>query len=136
MTQTGIPSSRFAMWRAVVAMIHADGVVKPHEIHFVLEGTKDLPLSAVQKAILAADLQTPVDVRSVFDGITNPRDREDFFHLARSISWSDGDFAVREQAMIRELQNHCGLGDPSPEGEIWTDSSLKKFFRRLIGRKD
>ncbi len=99
----GLSESRFNMWRAVVAMAHADAVVKPHEIHFILENTQNVPMTEGQRSMLAEDLRTPASMQDLFDKISNPRDKEDFFHLARAICWSDGDFDETEQAMLRQL---------------------------------
>jgi len=99
----GISQSRFNMWRAVVAMIHADSIVKPHEINFILESTKDLPLSGEQRRLINLDMAVSADIAEIFAGITNPRDKQDFFHLARAVCWSDGDFDAREQSMLHRM---------------------------------
>jgi len=99
----GLSESRFNMWRAVVAMVHADNIVQPHEINFILENTKNLPLSQEQSAQLAADVRTPYDINSAYGAITNPRDKEDFFHFARAIAWSDGEFDEREKGLLHKI---------------------------------
>lgn len=99
-----LSESRFHMWRAVAAMIHADDMVLPHEINFIIESTKNLPLTDEQRAILTWDISHPGDIDKYFEKITHPRDKEDFFHLARAISWSDGDFDAREQALIQRMR--------------------------------
>jgi uncharacterized membrane protein YebE (DUF533 family) len=99
-----LSESRFNMWRAVVAMVHADEIVQPHEINFILENTKTLPLSKEQFEILTEDLRTPADIESHFRKITLPRDKEDFFHLARAIAWSDGEFDETEKAMLHRIR--------------------------------
>lgn len=98
-----ISESRFNMWRAVVAMIHADEVVKPHEINFVLQSTRDLPFTNEQRGILSADIHTRSDIHEFFGKITNPKDKLDFFHLARAAAWADGDFDEREERLIARL---------------------------------
>jgi uncharacterized tellurite resistance protein B-like protein len=100
----GISESRFNMWRAVAAMIHADDIVKPHEINFILENTKKLSLSVEQMETLARDLREAGNIEDFYARISTPRDKEDFFHLARAIAWSDGEFDEREQAMLRRLK--------------------------------
>ncbi len=99
-----LSESRFHMWRAVAAMIHADDMVLPHEINFIIESTKDLPLSEEQRAILTWDMSHPSDIEKHFVKITHPRDKEDFFHLSRAISWSDGEFDEREQSLLRKVR--------------------------------
>jgi uncharacterized membrane protein YebE (DUF533 family) len=101
----GLNESRFNMWRAVVVMAHADSVVKPHEINFIVENTRNLPMTEEQRSMLAEDIRKPGAMQSVFDKITSPRDKEDFFHLARAICWSDGDFDDSEQALLDHLKS-------------------------------
>lgn len=105
MEQKELTESRFYMWRAVVAMVHADTVVKPHEIHFILTSTKDLPFSDDQRRTLMDDIVTPSNMQAMFHKITSPRDKEDFFHLARGVSWADGDLDAREEAMLAHMQS-------------------------------
>lgn len=145
-----LSESRFNMWRAVTAMIHADGVVRPHEINFILENTRKLTLSAEQLETLTEDLRTAGSVVDFFGKITQPKDRHDFFHLARAIAWSDGDFDQREQdllASIRELavspsdiavvkESVDHFRDIYIEGNGASDPSLFSMIRGLIGRKE
>lgn len=98
-----VSESRFNMWRAVVAMIHADDVVQPHEIHFVLENTRGVPFTDEQRATLNQDIHSAADIQDLFQKITSPKDKEDFFHLARAISWSDGDFDERERSILLKM---------------------------------
>lgn len=107
MTQQGITDSRFNMWRAVVAMVHADGVVTPHEIAFINDYIYDLNLSEGQMKVIGDDLQTPQDVYKMYARITDQGDRKDFFALARALSWCDGDYDGQEKRIIDCLEkNH------------------------------
>ncbi len=136
----GISDSRFNMWRAVVAMIHADNVVQPHEINFIVENTKNLPMSIAQAVQLAEDARSPFDIGKAYDGITNPRDKEDFFRFARAIAWSDGDFDAREQDFLnrisatkadREIMEHAvKIFDDMPSEE----RTLKSVLSNLLSR--
>ncbi|MCI5059913.1 MAG: TerB family tellurite resistance protein [Alphaproteobacteria bacterium] len=96
--------SRFYMWRAVVAMVHADGVVTPHEMFFVSEHTKSLDFSPEQNEIFLNDLKKPQSVDEMFARITHAQDRKDFFSLARALSWCDGDFDAQEKAILERLE--------------------------------
>ena len=100
----GIEESRFNMWRAVVAMVHADGVVTPHELSFINEHVKRINLSPAQIQVIGADLQTPQDTYEMFSKITDQNDKSDFFALARALSWCDGDFASQEESIIKNLE--------------------------------
>ena len=96
--------SRLNMWRAVIAMVHADGVVTPHEVHFVSEHTNSLNLSPKQREIIATDLKEPQDIKVMFSSISDKQDRKDFFVLARALSWCDGDFDAQEKTILEQLK--------------------------------
>lgn len=97
-------ASRFAMWRAVVAMVHADGIVTPHEVSFVNDQIKDLHFSENQLEQLSEDFKTPQDVTQMFSAIQEAQDKRDFFALARALSWCDGDLAEQEAHIIAALE--------------------------------
>jgi len=88
-----LPQSRFTMWRAVIAMVHADGVVTPHELSFINDNIKGLSLSEAQLNMIAEDLQIPQDTYDMYAQITKDEDKRDFFVFARALSWSDGEAA-------------------------------------------
>lgn len=98
-----LSNSRFNMWRAVVAMIHADGIVTPHEIDFVNRHILDLSLSEGQLKTIQTDVQTPQDVYGMFVMIEAPEDKRDFFVLARALSWCDGDMDKQEERILDTL---------------------------------
>lgn len=100
----GITQSRFYMWRAVVAMVHADGVVTPHELAFVNDYLADIDLSAKQIEMIGHDFHTPQDVYDMFARITDRQDQRDFFALARALSWCDGDYDGQEKIIIEHLE--------------------------------
>lgn len=100
----GLSESRFYMWRAVVAMVHADGVVTPHEVSFVNDYIHDVGLSKEQLEMIAQDLQTPQDVYDMYAHIDSKDDKTDFFALARALSWCDGDYDDQEQLIIDRLE--------------------------------
>ncbi len=96
--------SRFNMWRAVVAMVHADGVVTPHELAFINSYMAERSLTSSQSVQIAEDLKTPQDIFKMFDLIDSDEDRRDFFSLARALSWCDGDFAKQEERILKKLE--------------------------------
>lgn len=99
-----ISDSRFNMWRAVAAMMHADEIVQPHEINFMIESTKDVPMSFEQRQTLMGDLDKAGDMEAFYANITSRKDKEDFFYLARAIAWSDGEMDVREHALLQKIR--------------------------------
>jgi uncharacterized membrane protein YebE (DUF533 family) len=103
MTQE-LNNSRFNMWRAVVAMAHADGVVTLPELSFINEYLKEINLSSSQREVIGEDLRNAQDIIVLFSQITEQQDQVDFFALARALSWSDGDFDAQEKKIIKRLE--------------------------------
>jgi uncharacterized membrane protein YebE (DUF533 family) len=101
-----VDDSRFTMWRAVITIIHADGVVTPHELSFLNDYLKEMNLTDEQRRIVAEDLKAPQDTVKMFKEITNVQDKRDFFMLARAVSWCDGDLDRQEDLIIRKLEKH------------------------------
>ena len=99
-----ITDSQFYMWRAVVAMAHADGVVTPHELSFINDYLLDLNLSKGQLQIIGEDLREDKDVYDMFSHISDRQDQKDFFALARALSWCDGDLDAQEAQIIKRLE--------------------------------
>lgn len=99
------------MWRAVIAMMHLDKIVMPHEINYALTRLKGLPLSEDQRLLLLDDMTYPVAVEEIFDDITHPQDGLDFFRYARELSWADGDMDPKEELMIKKLMMRAGVRD-------------------------
>jgi len=109
-----LPISRFHMWRAVVAMVHADGIVTPHEIDFVNTHILNLPLSEGQMKVIRQDIQTPQDVGSMFSQIEVQNDKRDFFVLARALAWCDGDLDKQEAKILHTIHaKHMATGEES-----------------------
>lgn len=103
MTDKGLSTSRFYMWRALFALAHADGVVSEQEMDFLNKNTEDLRLSSAQREILSRDLVEEQDPAVMFAQVTEGRDREEFFTLARVLCWSDGDYDAQERRMMALL---------------------------------
>lgn len=143
-----VSASRFYMWRAVVAMAHADGIVTPHEVNFLQEQMKDVPLSEGQMQTLAGDISVPQNIAAMFGQITNSHDKSDFFKLARVLSWSDGDFDAQEQHILEVLEKVMNEGDNRKmlqetresvkeitlNGDQWADQVKGKGFLNVLGR--
>lgn len=127
-----LSESRFNMWRAVIAMVHADHVVKPHEVNFILSRMRELALSEEQRRAIAEDIRAPKEVRPFFDRIVTPRDKEDFFHLARAVCWSDGEFNQPEREQLLQL---AGLGAHSPEA-AYLSGPARSFDTVYVGEDE
>ena len=100
----GLPESRFYMWRAVVALVHADDVVVPEERQFVENYLTNVLFSEEQKEILRQDLLEPQSVQAMFSRISETVDQGEFFQFARMLVWCDGDLDKQEDRIFGHLQ--------------------------------
>lgn len=99
-----ISDSRFNMWRAVVALTHADDVVMPEEKEFIRRFYNTVPFTNEQKHQLEAELRKPQDITEIFTKITDHRDRAELIYFARMMFWSDGDYALQEAEILKKLK--------------------------------
>ncbi len=106
-----ISESRFYMWRCVVGIAHADGVVTPHELSFINDYIKHLNFSQGQLDIIGEDLREPKDIYQMFACIEEAEDKRDFFALARALSWCDGDYDAQEELIIGRLAKQSLLSE-------------------------
>ena len=104
MTDAGITTSRFMMWRAIFALAHADGIVTPEENTFMRDALEAHNFSGHQRRILENDISQKQDVGQMFAGIIDHKDRSDFFTFARLIVWCDGDFDEQERIILTQLK--------------------------------
>lgn len=119
----GIEESRFYMWRAVFAMVHADGVVAKEEKEFVEHYLDAVAFSDEQAAILREDLKTPQDVGEMLAKVTNAEDRGQFFQFSRLLIWCDGDLDAQEQKILDGyLGDHMKSYDSDDMRELFRES--------------
>lgn len=146
MAQT-LTDSRFAMWRAIIALAHADGIVMPSEEEFGARYMDRTGASDAQRDILRQDLLSAHDPGTLFAQITRPEDKADFFQFARALLWCDGDFAAQEAAIIERLQtDHVGslapaalaadlhaLRDEQTLARMKADAEAQDWAKRHVG---
>jgi hypothetical protein len=118
--------SRFAVWRALVALAHVDGKFTPEEWRFLMPAILDQPLSDEQKRIIQDDMKYARGVKDMFALITEDADRTEFFRLANQLVYADGDFDESEQKIIAELNKSDGYLFTSPENEAKHDAEKKE----------
>jgi uncharacterized membrane protein YebE (DUF533 family) len=99
-----IDDSKMNMWRAIVALVHADGLQHPEEDAFIQEKIAVLPFTEEQKQVLNEEMKNPSDVNDLFQQITHSGDRSQFIYFARLLFWSDGDFDAQEEHILKFLR--------------------------------
>ena len=98
-----VNESKFNMWRAIVALVHADLVSHPKEAEYLKNQFQKIPFSETQRKVLSDDLLTFKDVDPYFKAITSPGDKAQFIYFARILFWSDGAFHAQEKAILDRL---------------------------------
>ena len=94
----------FALWRAVIAMVHVDGELSPEE-EAAIKGIMDVfCFDDAQREVVAGDLQKPGNVVTLFRSISSKAHRKQFFILARIIAWCDGVFHDDEREALEAVQ--------------------------------
>lgn len=109
------------MWRAVFAMVHADGVVAKEEKEFVEHYLDAVPFSEEQAAVLREDLNTPQDVGEMLSKVTHNEDKGQFFQFSRLLIWCDGDLDAQEQKILDEY-----LGE---HVKSYNNDDMRELFR-------
>ena len=103
----GISQSRFNMWRAVLALIHADGAIHPKELEFMNHYLLEIGFNEEQAETLISDLSNPQDPTETYEQISDIEDRGQFFMFARMLIWCDGNLDTQEEKIFDHLmKNH------------------------------
>ena len=98
----------FRLWRAVFALVHADGSVAEAEREYIEKIINIFSFSAKQKRIIKKDLKRKEDVAALFGEIEKEEHKRQFFNIARTIVWCDGYLHEMEMAAMNEIVNNLG----------------------------
>ena len=96
--------SLFSMWRAVIAMGHADGVMHDNELahfrHLFNELDKGFALTPEQRDRLTADLAAPQDMKELVAKITDVEQRCLLVGFAQIVAHIDGELHPKEKEVL------------------------------------
>jgi len=107
MNQNEIDESHFYMWRTLFAVVHVENTATEEEIEFMVHVLDKLNFSDQQTEVLKKDIYQAQDAQEMFNGVTEHKDRTEFFECARDLVWVDDDFDSGEQSvMIKLHQDH------------------------------
>ncbi len=104
------------MWRCIIAVAHADGVVSPAERSYLTNVFQKMEerrgLTAEQKHILLADIEQPQDIAVLLPQINDPVYRAQLIDFARVLAYKDG-LHPSEDVLLKKLHanvlNHVDL---------------------------
>lgn len=100
---SGVSESQFYMWRTLFAITHADDIVSNEETRFMAEAFETVSFSVEQRQTLEQDVREAQDIEEMFEKISDPEDRRQFFEKARTLVHIDGEYGDEEQEIMLKL---------------------------------
>jgi uncharacterized membrane protein YebE (DUF533 family) len=103
----GINPSLYYMWRCVICIAHADGIVQPEERAYLEKIFANLDrvygLTPTQKLTLAADLEIPQNLADLLVKVTEPEYRGMLIHFGTLLANADGIVTEDEERLLSML---------------------------------
>lgn len=104
----GPGDDEFAMWRAVLSLVHADDELAALEGYLVQSVMQVFKFSELQVRQIESDIKTAPDSRGLFKAIESSAHRAQFFRLARILIWCDGILHEDELAVVDAIKEELG----------------------------
>lgn len=102
-----INPSLYNMWRCVICIAHADGIVQPEERQYLEKIFANLDrlytLTPTQKITLAGDLELPQNLADLLAKVTEPEYRSLLIHFGTIIANADGVVTEDEERILTML---------------------------------
>jgi tellurite resistance protein len=102
-----LSESAFYMWRCIVAVAHADGMVQDQELEYlnqVFAGMeKDSALTAEQRQTLGEDLVTPQNIGTLLPHVTDHADHQHLVYTAALMAEANGELDPGEEEIIKRV---------------------------------
>jgi uncharacterized tellurite resistance protein B-like protein len=102
-----LSDSAFHMWRCIVAVAHADGIVQDAELEHlkkIFAGMEhDGLLNADQREVLGQDLVSPQSISTLLKRVTGQADRVQLAYAAALMAQASGDLDPGEEQIIRKI---------------------------------
>jgi len=102
-----VSTSMFYMWRCVICIAHADGMIHDKELEYLrrIFGNMDRAygLTDEQKALFEDDLENPKQIRDLIRYINDPYFRSQLIYFGGVIAHVDGDLHPSEDTLLKKL---------------------------------
>lgn len=99
--------NNFYMWRCVITMAHADGIVHEGErdyLHGIFDNLKNRTrITPEQLKTLHEDVEAPQEPFEMLKQINAPSSRADVIYFARLLAFKDGDLHPSEDVLLKKL---------------------------------
>lgn len=103
-----VSTSMFYMWRCIICIAHADGVIHAQEVEYLRRIFKNMDraygLTDEQKAIFEDDLETPKQIRDLLPYINDPYFRSQLIYFGGLLAHADGHLHPEEDALLKKLR--------------------------------
>lgn len=128
------------MWRCVVALAHADGIVKQQEREYLNQTFSNMPLSDAQYQTLVEDMSTPQNINDFFKYIEKPEHRAQMIYFARILAFKDGEFHPNEKMLMEKLNikvtEEIDIDKIRADVKLYIEGKMYKHGEHLITLKD
>lgn len=103
-----VSHSMFYMWRCVIVIAHADGMVHADELAYLRRIFANMDrahgLTDEQKSLLEDDLIHPKRIHDLLPQINDPYYRSQLIYFGGLLAWSDGHLHPNEEAILKKLR--------------------------------
>lgn len=103
----GIPQGLYAMWRCVICIAHADGIIQPEERTYLEKIFANLDrvygLTPTQKITLSSDLEVPQNLADLLTKVREPEYRSMLIYFGTLLANADGTVTEDEDKLLSML---------------------------------
>jgi uncharacterized membrane protein YebE (DUF533 family) len=131
-----VSDSMFNMWRCIIMVAHADGVIHEKESEFFEKVfaamSKVYALTEAHHQTWKEDLETAQSIDPLLGKITDPEFKSMLLYFAQVVAWIDGHLSPDESALLKKL--HSSLMPNAPTEKIMADIR-QDIAARVVARK-
>lgn len=114
----GVPPEVLRVIRLTISAARADGTLSPNEEASILGQARQAGI----EDLVRRELQTPLPLAAVLDGVTDPKLKQDLYTLAFTIVRADEQVTSGERMYLAQLAHHLGL-DPEVAQQLEADAA-------------
>lgn len=117
----GVPSAPPEVLRVIrltISAARADGTLTPHEESSIRAQAR----AAGIEALVTRELQTPLPLAAVLDGVSDPKVKQDLYTLAFTIVRADEQVSSGERAYLAQVAHQLGI-DPEVAQQLERDAA-------------
>jgi len=131
-----VSDSMFNMWRCIIMVAHADGVIHEKESEFFekifASMAKVYALTEAHHLTWQQDLETAQNIDALLPKVTDPEFKSMLLYFSQVVAWVDGNLSPDESALLKKLHNSLMPNAPTEKimAEIRADIANKVMTRK------